>query len=136
MNEYEQISQIINEQRAKLVEEGVGKTMVSVLGITMTLPASGVPYILYRAIRSTADDATRRCGVLSINTSARQACMMQFKVTGYENTVKLAKEVGNKRLEKKAMKKLKSATMKLRKLEMSLAKHGKVVRKSGSGMTL
>jgi len=75
---------IINKKKLpKQIQEGIRKTISSILGI----PVLGlVGWVWYRLIRATMDQATRKCGILGINTTRRQNCMSLAKIESLENS--------------------------------------------------
>jgi hypothetical protein len=140
MNGYKTVEEILNERRTfkvdqQLIQEGGGKTTLSVMGMIINIPLLGIPHMTYRSIKAAGSDAHRVCGKFGLNTSARQLCIMRYKVKSYQKTVELAKQLDNFKLEKKAGIKLLKAKKQLKKLELSLAKHGKSERKPSTPVT-
>jgi hypothetical protein len=114
------------------ISEGAGKTTVSILGLVLSLPLGGGPYLLYRKIKSAFDEGERRCGRYTINTSARQGCKLKVRIQACDKLIQLGKEMKNPKIVAKAMDKKKVLIAKLRKLELSLGKRGKIVREPNS----
>lgn len=76
----EQAEEIVNKRFE--VSEAGGR--VAKLRKSFTTQAGagfyGVPYLIYRKIRSTFDACTKKCGTYELNTARRQHCMIKCKL--------------------------------------------------------
>jgi hypothetical protein len=94
---------IIREE--KILIEGIGKTTVSVLGVVISIPTSGVSFGIYRSMTSLFGSTDKRCGMYAPNTRSRQACILNVKLEGVYKAIELANREDNKKLLVKATKK-------------------------------
>lgn len=82
----EQAMEIVNErfeisEYPELLEGSELRTIRKSLATRVgTLVYLGVPWAIYRKIRSVYDGCTKKCGTLELNTKRRQYCMAKCKV--------------------------------------------------------
>ena len=109
----EQAEEIVND-RFEISEAGgrVAKLRKSVMSVVAVTSLYGIPYLIYRTIRSSFDHCTERCGTYELNTSRRQHCMLKCKVDKYEKMVKSAKQKDLTPKEKISLNKLKGRLIK------------------------
>jgi len=87
--------------------------------MTLPLNPASIPTLaiwpIYRAIRASMDQGTKRCGVLAINTTARQVCLQKVKL---ETLVKMLKV-----MKKQSPKTIPEIQRKIKKLQFSMKKN-------------
>lgn len=118
-------SKLLSVGESKVVKEGLRKTVMSILGIPM-IGLGGMA--LYRIVRSFMDAGTRRCGVLAINTTARQACMLKVKLQTLSKMLQYANKQKDAKMVAKVQQKIAKAKMALDKATNLLARKGKTAK--------
>lgn len=122
----EQAEEIVNE-RFDVSEAGgrvakLRKSGMSLFG--QTIGGLGIPWAIYRTIRSQFDNCTRKCGSYEINTSRRQHCMIQCKLSKAQQELKEVQKTGDPKKIEKAKKRLAKVQALLQKSKASFQKRG------------
>jgi len=122
-------------QERRMLREGGGKTLISILGIVISMPLGGFPYLFYRRLKAAFNEADRRCGTYSVNNIARQACKLKVRIQAMDKLIELSRKMNKPKLEEKANIKKAKYQKELDKLELILAKRGKIAREPGKPTT-
>jgi len=115
--------QLMNE--AINLNESKRKTIMSFLGITIPI-GTAVGFLawpIYRAIRASFDEKTRRCGIFRPNTTSRQICMLNVKIETLKKLKSISKDL---KVLKQIEKQLNKSQIILSKENAALAKKGKM----------
>jgi len=102
----------------------IAKLRKSVVSGTTSVGGINPIWVIYRKIRSTMSQCTRRCGKYEINTSRRQHCMSRCKVEKYKAMLTAAKKHGNEKEALKMKGKLVKAQAALMKSQASFSSRG------------
>jgi len=84
----------------------------------------GIPYVIYRKIRSLSDVCTKKCGTYELNTARRQHCMIKCKITKIQAELAAAKKNGSAHDLAKLRLKLSKAQIELKKSVHSFKSRG------------
>ena len=82
----------LNEMSYDQLLEGVGRTILSVLGLIN----SPLLWVIYRTIKASGEKCFKQCGTYSINTSKRQQCIKDCKDEKAKKTQALLKKMSSK----------------------------------------
>ena len=95
----EQSKQIVNERfeisnYPEMLDEAaktrtLRKSLMTRYGSILYL---GIPWTIYRKIRATYDNCTKKCGTFELNTKRRQYCMAKCKVDKLNTSLKNTKD--------------------------------------------
>ena len=122
-------------QERRMLREGGGKTLISILGIVINIPFGGVPYLFYRHLKAAFNEADRRCGEFSVNNISRQACKLKVRIQSMDRIIELSKKINNPKLEEKANIKKAKYQNELGKLQLNLTNRGKTLREPGMSVS-
>lgn len=112
-----------DQTRKNISTDSGRKTTMSYVGMTL----GKIPWKLYRKIRSEYDEATRKCGIYSVNNFSRQSCMIECKI---EEKKKILVALKQCKADKKDIQKVKNEIAKLELKLSEYMKHAAVKGKS------